>query len=562
MHKTISQLSQSKKQLEEEKSSLITTIKLIQNDFNQWHYIEKKASDNKIEDSANNIDRVNNSNAWIKPKHQTRQSTELSRDEGKPETSNRFEVFNQNTSSHVVTPVVMKDLEKQFIYQKNAIDCNQRCNPIAIDVEDKPETSNRSNVLNNLKENATDKPTGSPNQSENPPNQCRDPIDVAILGDSMIKFINPSKLRKSLKRNVMVKTFPGANVDDMQHYAKPTVEKNPKSVILHVGTNDLKHSTPKEIAVSISSLGKQIEENSPETKLHSHAVMDEGHTLENSVIIEDYLAYPQSNNNEEEHLTSKTVNLIYSAKEFAWEEPLEELKAFKKLSIVCDDHNRSLVEKLEKLATMITDKLNTNSELRHEGNMAGESKKSRSLLACNADSYSQQTNNVSEYEAEKTSEFCYNSNNSSSCYCKDFTLQIKRIEVEMKLLQNRMDAHEIDDPTVPCNSDLSLRRENVRLQSDLESAKSTINNLMQLSEKSSLTTVIRLLQEDNLQHTNYTVTGTIMQMITKRTFGLQQRHRRKVERDLRMLPKKDCPLHQPMLLQWKPHQQVLLQRKI
>ena len=220
-------------------------------------------------------------------------------------------------------------------------------------------------------------------------------------------------------------------------------------------------------------------------------IMDEGHTLENSVIIEDYFAYPQSNNNEEEHLISRAVNLTYSAKEFAWEGSLEELKAFVKydlqlqgkwtspggevklftscnyilkwhgksklkLSIVCDDHNQSLVEKLEKLATMTTDKLNTNSELRHEGNMAGESKKSHSLLACNADSYSQQTNNVSEYEAEKTSEFYYNLNNSRSCYCKDFTLQIKRIEVEMKLLQNRMDAHEIDDPTVPCNSDLSL----------------------------------------------------------------------------------------------------------
>ena len=51
------------------------------------------------------------------------------------------------------------------------------------------------------------------------------------------------------------------------NYAKPTVEKNSKSVILHVGTNDLKHSTPKEIAVSISSLGKRIEEYSPETKV-------------------------------------------------------------------------------------------------------------------------------------------------------------------------------------------------------------------------------------------------------------------------------------------------------
>jgi hypothetical protein len=53
----------------------------------------------------------------------------------------------------------MKDLEKQvqdrvklpdktnkssLSTKKNAIDCNQRCNLIAIDVEDKPETSNRS----------------------------------------------------------------------------------------------------------------------------------------------------------------------------------------------------------------------------------------------------------------------------------------------------------------------------------------------------------------------------------------------------------------------------------
>ena len=61
--------------------------------------------------------------------------------------------------------------------------------------------------------------------------------------------------------------------------------------------------------------------------------MDEGHTLENSVIIEDYFAYPQSNDNEEENLISRTVNLTYSAKEFAWEGSLEELKAFVKYDL-------------------------------------------------------------------------------------------------------------------------------------------------------------------------------------------------------------------------------------
>ena len=79
--------------------------------------------------------------------------------------------------------------------------------------------------------------------------------DVAILGDSMIKFIKPQKLCKSLKCNVMVKTFSGANVDDVKHYIKHTTEKKTKLLILHAGTKDLKYSISKEISVAISMLG-------------------------------------------------------------------------------------------------------------------------------------------------------------------------------------------------------------------------------------------------------------------------------------------------------------------
>jgi hypothetical protein len=61
--------------------------------------------------------------------------------------------------------------------------------------------------------------------------------------------------------------------------------------------------------------------------------MAEGHTLKSSVIIDDYLAYPQSNNNEEEHLTSRAVNLIYSEKEFSWEGSLDELKSLVKYDV-------------------------------------------------------------------------------------------------------------------------------------------------------------------------------------------------------------------------------------
>ena len=59
----------------------------------------------------------------------------------------------------------------------------------------------------------------------------------------------------------MVKTFSGANVHDMKHYIKPTMEKKPDYLLLHVGTNDLKYSTSKEMSVSISMLGQEIEKN-------------------------------------------------------------------------------------------------------------------------------------------------------------------------------------------------------------------------------------------------------------------------------------------------------------
>ena len=93
-------------------------------------------------------------------------------------------------------------------------------------------------------------------------------IDVAIVGDSMLKHVNPAKLQKSLKRNVNVKTFPGAKVADMHHYVKPMLTYAPDYLIMHVGTNDLiKQSSPHQISMSIANLGQEINKKFPTTKL-------------------------------------------------------------------------------------------------------------------------------------------------------------------------------------------------------------------------------------------------------------------------------------------------------
>ncbi|CAB4008165.1 Hypothetical predicted protein, partial [Paramuricea clavata] len=49
---------------------------------------------------------------------------------------------------------------------------------------------------------------------------------IAILGDSMLKKLSPSRLRRSTGKKIIVKTFPGATTSDMKHYIKPTLEKN------------------------------------------------------------------------------------------------------------------------------------------------------------------------------------------------------------------------------------------------------------------------------------------------------------------------------------------------
>ncbi|CAB4006519.1 Furin, partial, partial [Paramuricea clavata] len=49
----------------------------------------------------------------------------------------------------------------------------------------------------------------------------------------------------------------------MEDFIKPTTRKSPDKIILHVGTNDLKNSTPKVITDSILNLTTQIKEDSP-----------------------------------------------------------------------------------------------------------------------------------------------------------------------------------------------------------------------------------------------------------------------------------------------------------
>ena len=104
---------------------------------------------------------------------------------------------------------------------------------------------------------------GSKSKAQDPENHRNRDNYVAIMGDSMLKFIDTRRLRNGTNKKLAVKTFPGAKVDDMIHYVKPTLMKHPKEVIMHVGTNDISTKSPTEIIKSVSALGEAIMTEDP-----------------------------------------------------------------------------------------------------------------------------------------------------------------------------------------------------------------------------------------------------------------------------------------------------------
>ena len=71
----------------------------------------------------------------------------------------------------------------------------------------------------------------------------------------------PARLQRSTNKKTIVKTSPGATVVDMNHYLKPTLEKNPELIVLHIGTNNIPKKNPSDIVKEIKSLGQGIVEN-------------------------------------------------------------------------------------------------------------------------------------------------------------------------------------------------------------------------------------------------------------------------------------------------------------
>ena len=79
----------------------------------------------------------------------------------------------------------------------------------------------------------------------------------------MIKGLRTDKISKS-KPKTQIKSFPGATVEDLNEYIKPSLKRKPKNIFLQVGTNDLKRKSAKDIATNIDKFCTSIKSDHPQ----------------------------------------------------------------------------------------------------------------------------------------------------------------------------------------------------------------------------------------------------------------------------------------------------------
>ena len=108
-----------------------------------------------------------------------------------------------------------------------------------------------ANVSSNKRNHETDQQSANnkPNEaSSKDSHRNNETYTTVIVGDSIVKNIYGQKMGNNTNSRVFVKSFSGATTGDMGHYIKPTLERNPDHVILHVGTNDLKTTDALKVA--------------------------------------------------------------------------------------------------------------------------------------------------------------------------------------------------------------------------------------------------------------------------------------------------------------------------
>ena len=127
--------------------------------------------------------------------------------------------------------------------------------------------SAQASSQNQRKQHSNEKNTQTESGPSSQSHKSRNKRNIEICGDPMTKHLQAYRIGRSTNERVSSKSFSGATCKDMKHYIVPTLEKKPDELILHIGTNDLKDTAPKEVVRDIMALKDFIVKKSPQIKV-------------------------------------------------------------------------------------------------------------------------------------------------------------------------------------------------------------------------------------------------------------------------------------------------------
>ena len=88
---------------------------------------------------------------------------------------------------------------------------------------------------------------------------------VVLVGDSMIKYVDPKKLSK---KKVYKYTYPGETAESISaKMSTLNVQIQPSHVIIHVGTNNIPIDSTEDCALKIGNLATTLKEKFPHAKI-------------------------------------------------------------------------------------------------------------------------------------------------------------------------------------------------------------------------------------------------------------------------------------------------------
>jgi hypothetical protein len=213
------------KDLENEKNSLITVIRILQEDQKQ-----------------------DESNAWNTVGRQKKIPVGLQNNPCRTDDTNA----NANVNRYSILSETDKDNEVSEVTHARIPNDKDKDIPTGVNNSqaERPENATTRGPSRHPASARSDIQSTHPTQTK-----------IAILGDSMLKHLNTKRMQAGLRdHKVTIKTFPGAGIEEMKHYMVPTLATNPDKLIVHIGTNDLHKTTTSNLIRSMESLGKSIKD--------------------------------------------------------------------------------------------------------------------------------------------------------------------------------------------------------------------------------------------------------------------------------------------------------------